>query len=92
MQIEINPSIGDVEQFCKDCASLNYNNNRSLQAMKYDWCIEQGGAWWAAYDEDFKQFRCKCKAKNCCGYIVRAESRWRINKKYSMSNKKKINK
>ena len=52
MQIEINPSIGDVEQFCKDCASLNYNNNRSLQAMKYDWCIEQGGAWWAAYEGD----------------------------------------
>ena len=40
------------------------------------------------YDEDYKQFPCKCGAKNCCGYIVRAESRWRINKKFSMSNKK----
>ena len=36
-------------------------------------------------------FLCKCKSKNCCGYIVRAESRWRINKKFAMSNKK-INK
>ena len=28
-------------------------------------------------------FKCKCaNAKNCCGYIVRAESRWRINKKF----------
>ena len=35
-------------------------------------------------------FLCKCKAKNCCGYIIRAESRWRINKKFSMSNKKKL--
>ena len=42
------------------------------------------------FDKDYKQFPCKCRAKNCCGYIVRAESRWRINKKFSMSNKKKL--
>ena len=34
------------------------------------------------YDSDYKQFPCKCKSKNCCGYIVRSESRWRINKKF----------
>ena len=39
------------------------------------------------YDEDYKQFPCKCDSKNCCGYIVREESRWRINKKFAMSNK-----
>ena len=39
------------------------------------------------YDENYKQFRCKCGSKNCCGYIVRAESRWRINKRFSMSLK-----
>jgi SET domain-containing protein len=44
------------------------------------------------FDKDFKQFKCKCGAKNCCGFIVRAESRWRISKKFSMSNKKKTNK
>ena len=42
------------------------------------------------YDENYKQFPCKCKSKNCCGYIVRAESRWRINKKFSMANKRKL--
>ena len=42
------------------------------------------------FDEDYKQFPCKCRAKNCCGYIVRAESRWRINKKFAMSNKSKL--
>ena len=42
------------------------------------------------FDEDFKQFPCKCGAKNCCGYIVREESRWRINKRFAMSNKKLI--
>ena len=31
------------------------------------------------FDENYKQFPCKCKSKNCCGYIVRSESRWRIN-------------
>ena len=40
------------------------------------------------YDKDYRQFPCKCRSKNCCGYIVRAESRWRINKKFAMSNKK----
>ena len=42
------------------------------------------------YDENYKQFQCKCKSKNCCGYIVRSESRWRIHKKFSMSNKNKL--
>ncbi len=42
------------------------------------------------YDENYKQFPCKCKSKNCCGYIIRAESRWRINKKFSMRNKNKL--
>ena len=36
------------------------------------------------YDEDYKQFPCKCGSKNCCGYIIRAESRWRVNKKFSI--------
>ena len=43
------------------------------------------------FDKDYKQFPCKCGAINCCGYIVREESRWRISKKFAMSNKK-INK
>ena len=40
------------------------------------------------FDKDYKQFPCKCGSKNCCGFIVRAESRWRINKKFSIKNKK----
>ena len=42
------------------------------------------------FDKNYKQFPCKCRAKNCCGYIVREESRWRINKKFAMYNKKKL--
>ena len=33
------------------------------------------------YDENYKDYICKCNAKNCCGYIVREGSRWRIKKK-----------
>ena len=34
-----------------------------------------------SYDKDYKQFPCKCGAKNCVGYIVREGSRWRIKRK-----------
>ena len=34
------------------------------------------------FDQDYKQFPCKCGSKKCCGYIVREGSRWRINKKF----------
>ena len=37
------------------------------------------------YDSDYKQFPCNCKSKNCCGYIVRTESLWRISKKFKKS-------
>ena len=33
------------------------------------------------FDENFKQYPCNCKSKNCVGYIVREGSRWRIKKK-----------
>ena len=40
-----------------------------------------------SFDEDYKQFPCKCGSKNCVGYIVREESRWRI-KKYEKYNRR----
>ena len=39
-----------------------------------------------SFDENYKDFPCKCGSKNCCGYIVREGSRWRIKKK-EKSNK-----
>tara|TARA_Y100000817_G_C16488198_1_gene381213 strand:- start:22 stop:483 length:462 start_codon:yes stop_codon:yes gene_type:complete len=39
------------------------------------------------FDENYKDFPCKCGSRNCCGYIVREGSRWRIKKKKSKSNK-----
>ena len=32
-----------------------------------------------SYDLNYKDFPCKCRSSNCCGYIVREGSRWRIN-------------
>ena len=32
------------------------------------------------FDENYKDFVCRCGAQNCCGYIVREGSRWRIKK------------
>ena len=40
-----------------------------------------------SFDENYKDFPCKCSSKNCCGYIVREGSRWRIKKKKEKSNK-----
>jgi len=37
--------------------------------------------------EDLKNFICKCGSENCCGFIVRESSRWRINKKFKISNR-----
>ena len=39
------------------------------------------------YDEDYKQFPCKCRSQNCVGYIVREGSRWRINKKFKKNQR-----
>ena len=40
-----------------------------------------------SFDENYKDFPCKCGSKNCCGYIVREGSRWRIKKNKKKSNK-----
>ena len=40
-----------------------------------------------SFDENYKDYKCKCGSKNCCGYRVREGSRWRINKKYKNAAK-----
>ena len=40
-----------------------------------------------SYDENYKQFPCKCGSNNCVGYIVREGSRWRINKKFKKTQR-----
>ena len=33
-----------------------------------------------SFDEDFRNYPCRCGAKNCAKYIIREGSRWRIKK------------
>ena len=33
-----------------------------------------------SYDCNYKDYICKCRSKNCVGYIVREGSRWRIKR------------
>jgi hypothetical protein len=39
------------------------------------------------FDESYKEFPCKCGSINCCGYIIREGSRWRIKDKRKKSNR-----
>ena len=39
-----------------------------------------------SYDQDYKEFPCNCGSQNCCGYIVREGSRWRIKKTKKLIN------
>ena len=41
------------------------------------------------FDEDFKNYPCKCGSRNCVGYIVRSESRWRIKRSRSYKSHNK---
>ena len=34
-----------------------------------------------SFDDDYKNYPCRCGSENCCGYIVREGSRWRIKRK-----------
>ena len=33
-----------------------------------------------SFDKDYKNYPCRCGSKNCVGFIVKSESRWRIKK------------
>ena len=39
------------------------------------------------FDENYKEFPCKCGSNNCCGYIIREGSRWRIKNKRKKPNR-----
>ena len=42
--------------------------------------IEMGDLYSSNYTQTYKNYPCRCGSKNCCGYIVREGSRWRIKK------------
>ena len=38
-----------------------------------------------SFDEDYKQYPCRCGSEKCVGYIIREGSRWRIKKSRKFS-------
>lgn len=38
--------------FVNECNKLNFKNNKDLKSMKWDWCIDQGGAWFGTFTDD----------------------------------------
>ena len=42
----------ELENFLKTCEAKGFNNNSTLEDMKFDWCLEQGGMWYATYVDD----------------------------------------
>ena len=65
--------------YCTYCIGRKGTQRRTLER---GFLLDDG----FSYDKDYKQFPCKCRGKNCVGYIVRSGSRWRINKKFKKKN------
>lgn len=42
----------ELQAFIEKCNGLNYKNNNSLKAMKFQWCLDSGGAWYATVDDN----------------------------------------
>tara|TARA_Y100000590_G_scaffold62623_1_gene67077 strand:+ start:166 stop:624 length:459 start_codon:yes stop_codon:yes gene_type:complete len=38
-----------------------------------------------SFDKNYRDFPCRCNSSNCCRYIVREGSRWRIKKNLTLS-------
>jgi len=45
--------IPKLEQFCKECEHLGYDNNKSLKAMRLDWCLENNGQFYLTWDDNY---------------------------------------
>lgn len=42
----------DLQEFMQSCDKLGYNNNNSLKAMKFTWCLGLGGKWFVTYNKE----------------------------------------
>ena len=45
------PSV-ELQRFLDESTLRGFDNNATLDAMKWDWCLENGGAWYATYRAD----------------------------------------
>jgi|TARA_B110000495_G_scaffold69396_1_gene59155 hypothetical protein len=52
MLVKENPGKRDIEFFGYICEDMGFMNNASLDAMKYNWCLQHEGMWWAVYHDN----------------------------------------
>lgn len=50
--VTLDSATPELMEFIDRCAELGFKNNTSLDAMKFDWCLETGGSWFATFDGD----------------------------------------
>jgi hypothetical protein len=47
-----NQDVPSIETFLAECSKLNFKNNTSLETIKFNWCINNGGSWWGVFKKD----------------------------------------
>ena len=40
-----------LDEFLQKCENKKFQNNNTLDNMKFQWCLDVGGTWFATYDE-----------------------------------------
>ena len=89
--IEIAPEQHVVDDYAV-CLNHSFSPNLYLQGRQFFALreIEKGEEltydYGFSFDSDYKNYPCRCGSKNCVGYIVRSESRWRIKKRKKLKS------
>lgn len=39
----------ELQDFMKQCEARGFKNNHTLKALKFQWCLDEGGMWYATY-------------------------------------------
>lgn len=50
--LRIHEESPELTDFISKCKDMGFKNNESLKAMKFYWCMEIAGAWYATYDDN----------------------------------------
>jgi len=47
-----NKDVPLIDTFLNKCCDLGFKNNTSLDTIKFDWCIKEGGSWWGVFKKN----------------------------------------
>lgn len=48
----ISKPTNELLDFIEECKKLGFKNNDSLEAMRFEWCLEDGGAWFVTAENN----------------------------------------